>query len=173
MMSQFAFPKVYLRALEPEDLDVLYDVENDMSLWNVSCTNVPYSRSTLIDYITSSKNDIYSDRQVRLMAENDLHEVVGIVDIVNYDPQHARAEVGIVVREAFRQQGYATAIMTAIMEYVTKIIHLHQIYAIIAENNLGCLNLFKKLGFQGDRILKEWLFDGEKYQDAYFMQKFL
>lgn len=172
-MCQSKLPQVHLRALEPEDLDVLYDVENDKALWEVSSTNVPYSRSALIDYITSTKSDIFTDRQLRLMAENDLHEVVGIVDIVNFDPQHVRAEVGIVVRNLYRRQGYATAIMAAIMVYCKKIVHLHQIYAIIAESNKVCLNLFEKLGFQGDRMLKSWLYDGEKYQDAYLMQKFL
>ena len=52
--------------MEPEDLDTLYTLENDRTVWGVSATNVPYSRSVLIDYITSSKSDIYADRQVRL-----------------------------------------------------------------------------------------------------------
>lgn len=43
--------KIRLRALEPEDLDMLYEIENDRSLWNVGATNVPYSRYTLHDYI--------------------------------------------------------------------------------------------------------------------------
>ena len=52
--------------MEPEDLDTLYTLENDRTVWGVSATNVPYSLSVLIDYITSSKSDIYADRQVRL-----------------------------------------------------------------------------------------------------------
>ena len=36
--------KIFLRALEPEDLDFLYEMENDESLWEVGSTNVPYSR---------------------------------------------------------------------------------------------------------------------------------
>ena len=34
-------PRIRLRALEPEDLDVLYGIENDHSLWSVGATNVP------------------------------------------------------------------------------------------------------------------------------------
>ena len=34
-------PEVTLRAMEPEDLDVLYHVENDNSMWNISTSNVP------------------------------------------------------------------------------------------------------------------------------------
>ena len=57
--------------MEPEDLDLLYKIENDESLWSVSTTNVPYSRYVLHDYIANSKNDIFADNQVRLIIETD------------------------------------------------------------------------------------------------------
>ena len=56
-------PEIRLRALEPEDLDLLYKIENDMTLWNVGATNVPYSRYTLHDYIATASNDISLDRK--------------------------------------------------------------------------------------------------------------
>mgnify|MGYP001790053284 CR=1 FL=1 len=62
--------RVRLRAMEPEDLDMLYHIENDRSLWNVSATNVPYSRYALHNYIADAKNDIYIDGQLRMMIEN-------------------------------------------------------------------------------------------------------
>ena len=80
--------KIRLRALEPEDLELLYAIENDVSLWGVGITNVPYSRYTLHDYIANASNDIYVDRQVRLIVENEEGQTVGIVDVVNFDPQH-------------------------------------------------------------------------------------
>ena len=80
-----------LRAIEPEDLDLLYQIENDQSLWKVGTTNVPYSRYTLHDYIASSSDDIYADRQVRMIVENDEGETVGIVDLVQFSPEHLRA----------------------------------------------------------------------------------
>ena len=75
-------PQIVLRAIEPEDLDALYMIENNMELWNVGTTNVPYSRYMLHEYVAESAGDIYTDKQVRLMIENDRKEVVGIVDIV-------------------------------------------------------------------------------------------
>ena len=96
-----------LRAIEPEDLDLLYQIENDQSLWQVGTTNVPYSRYTLHDYIASSSDDIYADRQVRMIVENDEKETVGIVDLVQFSPEHLRAEVGIVILQNHRRKGYA------------------------------------------------------------------
>lgn len=90
--------KIRLRALEPEDLDFLYEMENDESLWEVGRTNVPYSRQVLLDYITTATADIYTDKQVRLIVENELQEAVGIIDLMNFDPRHQRAELGIVIK---------------------------------------------------------------------------
>ena len=102
-------PKVRLRAIEPEDLDLLYQIENDRRLWKVGTTNVPYSRYTLHDYVATSADDIYTDRQVRLIIENEQGETVGMADLMNFCPQHVRAELGIVVLDAKRRQGYASA----------------------------------------------------------------
>ena len=53
---------IILRALEPEDLDFLYSIENDPDLWDVGCTNVPYSRHILSEYILANKSDLYADK---------------------------------------------------------------------------------------------------------------
>ena len=69
--------QIKLRAIEPEDLDLLYRIENDVELWNVGTSNVPYSRYLLHDYVANAKNDIYTDRQVRMMVENSYGKIVG------------------------------------------------------------------------------------------------
>ena len=94
MSNHQTLPKIKLRAMEPEDLDVLYKIENDTSLWGVGVTNVPYSRYTLHDYIANSVGDIYTDKQVRLMIDNEQGQTVGIIDITDFDPRHRRAELG-------------------------------------------------------------------------------
>lgn len=166
-------PFVHLRAIEPEDLDSLYAIENDTSLWNVGATSVPYSRYTLYEYIANSKNDIYTDRQVRMMIENDQRQVVGIVDLINYDPKHQRAEVGIVIKNAFRSKGYGQAAIMEIKSYALNILHLHQLYACVNEDNAISKLLFEKCGFVKACELKDWLLDGKAYRKALLMQHFL
>ena len=60
----FAADNIRLRALEPEDLEWLYSVENDEELWQWGSSNVPYSRYTLKTYIAESRHDIYADGQL-------------------------------------------------------------------------------------------------------------
>ncbi|MBF1515787.1 MAG: GNAT family N-acetyltransferase, partial [Prevotella pallens] len=99
--------KVYLRAMEPEDLDFLYEIENNERIWDISATNVPYSHYVLRNYIANAKNDFFADNQVRLIIENNAKQNIGILDLVNYDPQHQRAELGIVLLEEYQGKGYA------------------------------------------------------------------
>lgn len=167
-MSQL--PSVHFRAIEPEDLDLLYRIENDIKLWNIGTTNVPYSRYTLHDYIANASGDIYTDRQVRMMIENTEGEIVGIVDIVNFDPNNRKAELGLVIEEPFRQMGYAQSVIIKIAEYAVSVLHLHQLYAVIDVTNTACVALFRKLGYRESATLKEWLFDGRDYHDAIVMQ---
>ena len=165
--------KITLRAMEPEDLELLYQIENNRELWDVGPTNVPYSHYALRNYIANSTSDIYADRQVRLMVDAPEHGTVGIVDLFNFDPKHNRAEVGIVIQKAFRGQGYATDVLNKIIEYARQTLHLHQLYAYVAKDNEASMNLFFRTGFSASLELKDWLYDGEHYHHAVLMQMIL
>ena len=166
--------EIMLRALEPEDLDVLYSIENDLELWNVGYTTVPYSRYLLHDYIANSKCDIYADRQMRLVAElKDGGDVVGIVDITDFEPRHNRAELGMVVRKKYRNMGYGSCMVRKMIDYSRQVIHLHQLYAVVDASNKISIDMFKSCGFEESHYLKDWLYDGEKYRKAVFLTLFL
>ena len=161
---------VVLRAMEPEDLDLLYQIENDTKLWNIGLTNVPYSRYVLHDYIATSSGDIYTDKQVRLIIENEEHQTIGLVDIMNFNPQNRRAEMGIVVQEAFRQKGYGKDAIQQVMRYAKEVLHLHQLYVVVNSSQKLTIGLFLRMGFKETCQLKDWLYDGELYHDATLLQ---
>lgn len=162
--------QIKLRAIEPEDLDLLYRIENDMELWNVGTTNVPYSRYLLHDYVANAKNDIYTDRQVRMMVENSEGQIVGVVDLVSFDPANCRAEIGLIILNSFRHQGYGASVLNQILDYALRILHLHQLYAYIDIDNYSSLQLFKKAGFVVVSEIKDWLYDGVKFHDSMLVQ---
>lgn len=165
--------KARLRAMEPEDLDFLYSMENDRELWNVGNTSVPYSRYVLHDYVAHSSNDIYRDCQVRLVVETASGETAGLIDVFNFSAQHRRAEVSVAVSREFRRQGIAASAVRQVMQYAVRTLHLHQLYAVIACDNAASLALFGGMGFERSGVLPDWLYDGEKYQNGIVMCKIL
>ena len=158
--------------MEPEDLDLLYRIENDHRLWNVGTTNVPYSRYVLHDYIANASGDIYTDREVRFIIDNGVGETVGTIDITNFDAKNLRAEVGIVTLCEHRRHGYALSALLQITDYALRVLHLHQLYAVVNHDNEASLCLFKKAGFIETAQLKDWLYDGKNYYPAVLMQIF-
>lgn len=68
---------IRLRAPEPEDLEVMFRFENATDVWEMSNTTGPYSRFQLKQYIEQTQNDLFADRQLRLMIENGNRQVVG------------------------------------------------------------------------------------------------
>ena len=166
-------PDILLRALELEDLDFLYQIENDDRLWELGVSNVPYSRRVLLDYISNASADIYVDNQVRLIVENSRKEQVGIVDLTDFDPRHRRAELGIVIKKEFQGKGYAKASVARLLQYARNILHLRQIYAIVGVRNQKAAKMLQSVGFEGDNVLKQWLCCQDGYEDAIFFQYFL
>lgn len=166
-------PELSLRACEPEDLDIMYQIENDSSLWEVSSITIPYSRYTLKQYIESSQNDIFTDKQLRLMVVHKTdQQVIGIADLTDFDPLHNRAAVGIVIRKEYRLKGYARQTLDLLCEYAFGFLHLHQLYAFIPHDNTASLNLFESCAFKCNGTLKEWLqTDSANYKDAYLLQR--
>ena len=158
--------------MEPEDLDLLYQIENDKNLWGVGATNVPYSRYVLHDYVANSSGDIYTDKQVRLMVDCQ-QQTIGIVDLINFSPKHCRAEVGMVLMPSYRGKGLGEMILRELAQYAKTVLHLHQLYAVIGVDNAPAIHLFEKIGYSAGRVLTDWLFDGTNYQNAVLMQRVL
>lgn len=166
--------RIMLRAAEPEDLDLMYLVENDTALWTVGSSNVPYSRYALRQFIEQTSNDINSDGQVRLViALNEIRNAIGFVDLQNYDVRHRRAEVGIVLLPEWQHQGYANEVLGILAIYASKHLYIHQLYAIVSVGNAAAQSLFNNAGYKKTATLQHWLFNGEEWQDAMVYQKIL
>ena len=73
----------------------------------------------------------------------------------------------------FRQQGYAHAAISALIDYTRDALHLKQIYAVVDVDNEVSLHCLSSFGFTNGSILKEWLYCDEKYKDARLMQLFI
>ena len=98
---------IKLRALEPEDIDFLYQLENEESLWEVSETQLPFAKHLLQDYIQHAHQDIYEAKQYRYVIVFEEGTPMGCVDLYDFSPKHRRAAVGIALLPVYRGKGYA------------------------------------------------------------------
>jgi diamine N-acetyltransferase len=162
---------VSLRAIEPEDIELLYSWENDPEIWEVSHTLVPFSKYILALYIKNSDKDIYESKQLRLMIDTSDGKTIGAIDLFDFDPYHSRVGIGILIHNREdRSKGYAGAALELLIAYCFNKLNIHQLFVNIETGNKVSLNLFEKHGFKICGTRKEWLMTDSGWKDEVMMQ---
>lgn len=165
--------KITLRALEPTDIDVMYRWENDAELWRYGSAVAPYSRKQIWDYIAGYDADIFAARQLRLMIVDAVSgEALGAVDLTDFDPSNGRASVGIFVDSSHQRQGVAKTALKLVESYGAERLSLHQLWALVTDDNMPSRRLFESSGYKVTGRLKSWVKVGRSYIDAFIYQRF-
>lgn len=163
---------IQLRALEPDDVELLYRWENDTSNWKVSNTLTPFSKYILARYIRNSHRDIYEAKELRLIVVNKSdNRPVGTIDLFDFDPFNKRAGIGILIAaENDRKKGIASETLMLVIRYAFGTLGLHQLFCNITAENEVSLKLFRKHGFEISGTKKEWNKTGDAWTEEYFLQ---
>lgn len=163
---------IQLRAIEPEDLEVLYKWENDTDVWKYGSAMSPYSKYVLRQYIIDAQTDIFESKQLRFMIT--LHQqdsVIGMIDLYDFDGLNSRCGVGIYIDPEYRKSGYAKQALDLLQDYTFDFLNINQLYALIPENNKASLQLFLSSEFSKSGTLKQWIAYDSQYEDAIVVQK--
>ena len=167
---------VTLRALEPDDLEFLFQLENDPALWAVSdVLPAPISRHALREYLRHAGASLAEAGQMRLIINSEDALPVGTLDLFDYSALHQRAGVGITVLASARRRGYAQAALAQLLPYARQALRLHQLYATVAVTNVASLRLFKKADFRRVGVRRDWLRENtpDKWTDVVELQLIL
>ena len=165
--------KIKLRAVEPEDLEVLYRWENNPDYWHAGELRTPHSKFELKQYILSSGKNIYENKQIRFMIElKSSRETVGTIDLFDFDVFNSRVGVGLLIDEPQRRNGLAEESLKLIEEFVFCYLKINQLYAHIVETNKTSENLFEKRKFVKTCVLKNWVSSENGFSDVMLFQKF-
>jgi diamine N-acetyltransferase len=148
---------IYLRALESSDLETIYASENDPSIWKVSNTLTPYSKDVLELYLQTAHQDIYINKQLRLMiCLNSTGEPLGTIDLFEFEPMHFRVGLGVLIFETFRKKGYASEAIELVKKYASETLFMNQLFCNISSSNTESASLFEKCGFSKIGTKKQW-----------------
>lgn len=160
-----------LRAVDPDDLDYIYELENNPALWEVGNTITPYSKFTIKEYLENAHRDIYEVKQLRLAICDLERHIKGVVDLYDFDPYHKRAGIGIVISsDVDRRKGYAAQGLQLMIDYAFNHLRLHQLHAGVAIDNEASRKLFEKLRFRESGIKKDWIATQESFKDEIIYQ---
>ncbi len=163
--------KVYLRALEPEDLDFVHEIENDEDFWEISSTQSPYSKFLIRQYIENAHRDIYDIKQLRLVICTNRKRRVGLIDVYDLEPRDRRAAIGILIaNKKDRNKGYGSESLSLLCDYCFTHLGLHQVYANVTASNRDSMRVFENNGFRKVGLKKDWTLFNGKFKDEWLYQ---
>lgn len=151
-----------LRPLEREDLKFVHRLNNDakiMSYW----FEEPYE--AFVELQELYDKHIHDQSERRFMLELD-GQMVGLVELMEIDYIHRRAEFQIIIDPKFQGHGYAVSATKLAMKYAFHVLNLHKLYLVVDKVNEKAIHVYEKVGFiREGELIDEFFVDGT-YHDA-------
>lgn len=153
---------MHLRPLEREDLRFAHQLSNNpnvMRYW----FEEPYET---FDELSSLYNTHIHDQTERRFIIEHQRQSVGLVELVEIDLIHRRAEFQIIVAPDHQGHGIAGKAMRLALEYGFWTLNLHKIYLHVDTENVKAIHIYRRFGFQDEGELIDEFFVNGQYRDA-------
>lgn len=92
---------------------------------------------------------------------------VGNVFLIHVNRLHRHAQAGITIKQSAWNRGYAKELMRAIVAFAFDDLDLNKVYLQVFTTNEKGLNLWTKVGFQVEGILRQHYLVSDAYHDMY------
>ncbi|WP_217988498.1 GNAT family N-acetyltransferase [Paucisalibacillus globulus] len=96
-------------------------------------------------------------------------EFIGTIGIHNYSPHTQRAEIGFELQPEYWRKGILSEALASVLEYCFVELGIHRMGAITYPENVASNSLLEKAGFTREGLLRGYLFQHNKFHDAYVL----
>lgn len=161
-------PRIYLRALEPDDYMTTYKWRQDPEYQDGVASTARYvsmetERKWLERVITNHEKGL----EVRLgIVLKESEEFIGMIYLTEIDHINKNASIGSLIGEKeHRRKGYITEARTLILVHGFNELGLERISGYVVEYNEGSSRSYEKLGFHKDGVLRNAIYKKGEFQN--------
>ena len=153
---------VGLRPLEREDLRFVHLLDNNASVMRYWFEE-PFET---FDELSSLYDQHVHDQTERRFVVMQGQARVGLVELMEINLIHRRAEVQIIIDPSYQGRGLASQAMRLALDYGFKVLNLHKIYLYVDQANTKAVHIYGKLGFIQEGQLVDEFFANGAYHTA-------
>lgn len=153
---------VQLRPLERDDLRFVHSLDNNASVMRYWFEE-PFET---FDELSSLYEQHVHDQSERRFVVAEGETRLGLVELVEINLIHRRAEIQIIIYPRFQGRGLASQAMHMALEYGFKVLNLHKVYLYVDKSNDKAIHIYTKLGFTLEGELVDEFFANGSYRTA-------
>jgi RimJ/RimL family protein N-acetyltransferase len=161
---------VYLRALEPSDLDRMWKWHNDSGLYEMLVGAFRHV-SHAAEEAWIRQKAAYSQTEIQLaicLKEGDQH--IGNINLRSIDWVSRHAQVGVFIGEEDHwSKGYGQQAMRLILRHAFNDLGLRRVHLIVLDDNDRAIRAYEKCGFIVEGRLRQHAYKQGKFRDLIFM----
>lgn len=150
--------KVYLRAMEYEDMELFREMVNNPEMERkVVGWSFPIAKEQQLDWY---KHSIQSSSNLRLSIVNKKDDLLlGMLNLVNIEWKNGTAYHGIKLSDSTpKKQGFGTDSVMALMRYAFEELRLHRIETCWFSDNIASQRLYLKCGWKVEGRSREAIY---------------
>lgn len=152
-----------LRPLERGDLHFVHVLNNNRSVMGYWFEE-PYE--SFVELEELYRKHIHDQSERRFIVEDAAHERVGLVELVEIDQLHRRAEFLIMISPEQQGRGYARAATRLAINYAFRMLNLYKLYLLVDVDNARAIRIYEDAGFRREGVLLEEFFADGRYHDV-------
>jgi diamine N-acetyltransferase len=161
-------PRVMLRPLERSDLHFVHVLNNNRSVMGYWFEE-PYE--SFVELEELYRKHIHDQSERRFIVEhesdeNQAHERVGLVELVEIDHLHRRAEFLIMISPEHQGRGFAKAATRRAINYAFRVLNLYKLYLLVDVDNAPAIRVYEGAGFQREGVLIDEFFSDGRYRSV-------
>ncbi|AEW44463.1 diamine N-acetyltransferase [Serratia symbiotica str. 'Cinara cedri'] len=149
---------VRLRPLEKDDLAFVHQMENNANIMRYWFEE-PYE--AFVELADLYDKHIHDQSERRFIIEHQNNKV-GLVELVEINHIHRRAEFQIIIDPVHQGKGYASSATLLAMDYGFSVLNLYKLYLIVDKENTKAIHIYSNLGFNIEgELINEFFVSGE------------
>lgn len=158
--------KVMLRAMEPEDMEILRTTINDPEIEHmVGGWSFPVSK---LEQMKWYERVVADKTNLRLTIEAlETKEVLGMISLTDIDWKNREANYAVKLkRDAPKKRGYASDSELTLMRFAFEELQLHRLTGEVLEYNIASIAMTEKCGAQREGLKRSAVYKNGQYHNV-------
>jgi diamine N-acetyltransferase len=155
--------EVTLRPLERSDLRFVHELNNNRSVMGYWFEE-PYESFVELEQLYNKH--IHDQTERRFIVEGRQQERIGLVELVEIDHLHRRAEFLIMIAPERQGRGHARAATRLAINYAFRVLNLYKLYLLVDVDNTRAIRIYEDCGFQREGVLVDEFFSDGRYRSV-------